>query len=387
MRTTFNRYILYLICLLGLLSYHNIALAAEGCCKIDNIPDNGITSYIKTTQEQCDYYNNQSKQSTFYAGQVVSSDNKSCIDPAPPAPSGPSKITPPVLSVSIPGFGKFSDVTCDDPTVPCSIPWLAEYIKAIFNYGLLIVGILSVIVMMVGGIMRVTAAGNREQISHANTFITSSILGATLAFCSYMILFLLNPNLTILKPIQLSYISRQELDDITEPVPLAEIQSNPDIGKIDLNSNQWIPVPNDRTGLGIWTEQSERSSVASVEALKKAADCYRKKGTNYSIRIADASRSQAEQENLYNRNCRSGKCNPATCNPYGGRCPHTSGTAFDAWACGGSNCRDKNLQLIFQQCALEAGFCILSSECWHIEYPHFSSACGSEKHYRGKYCY
>jgi hypothetical protein len=67
--------------------------------------------------------------------------------------------------------------------------------------------------MMIGGIIRITAGGNNAQISHGNQYIKGSILGIIFAFCSYSILFLLNPNLTILKPINVSYIAKNDLPD------------------------------------------------------------------------------------------------------------------------------------------------------------------------------
>lgn len=371
-----------------------ITQAQTGCCGILS-PSRPEPFFQTTTAEQCKTLNLSYAGGNypFEAGKQASSDGKRCVqEMATQAIEKPKPIVP-ELSVSIPGFGKFSDVKCDDQTVSCQIPWIAEYIKAIYNYGLLIIGVLSVIVMMIGGVMRITAAGNKQQISHANSFISGSILGATIAICSYMILFLANPNLVIWSPVNISYIDREDLDHILEPIPFEtfdEIVNSPqNTGKMEPDESKWVTVPHDKSGLGIWLKHgngSERSSPGSVDALKKAAQCWKAKGNTNSIRISDASRTVAEQKSLYQQNCSGGKCNPPTCNPYNGRCPHTSGAAFDAWACVGSDCTGKNQQLELQDCFLKAGFCILSSECWHFEYPPVSSGCGQTKHYTGKYC-
>lgn len=383
--------------ILGLYSAFPIVVAAQtGCCGVLS-PSRPTPFFQTTTAEQCKTLNQNYAGSNypFEAGKQASSDGEKCIDeePKPVEDKGPSEIIPPQLSVSIPGFGGFSKVTCDDTTTECGIPWIAEYIKGIYTYSLLIIGILSVIVLMIGGVMRIMAAGNRQQISKANSLIGGSILGATIAICSYLILFLVNPNLLIFKSTSISYIDREDLDHIIEPIPFETfdtIVNNPqNTGKIEADESKWVTVPHDKNGLGIWLKHgsgSERSSPGSVDALKRVAQCWKAKGNNNSIRISDASRTVAEQKSLYNSNCSGGKCNPPTCNPYNGRCPHTSGAAFDAWACKGSSCVGRTQQMELQDCFLQAGFCILSSECWHFEYPAISSSCGQTKHYTGKYC-
>lgn len=374
--------------------------AASGCCEV--IRDTGAfeisaseTTYLTIDSADCEKQKGPNTKVTFEEGKQASDDKKSCEDISGTTDKAkPSKPIPPELQVSIPGFGKFSDVTCDDPDTPCQFPWIGEYIKAIYDYGTAVVGILSVIVMMIGGVIRLTAGGNHSQISQGNTYIKSSILGVIFTLCSYMILFIVSPNLTILQPVNISYIDPEELDDIIEPIPfetVEKIKNYPqNSGKIDTNSSNWVPVPHDKNNLGIWLKHgsgSEKSSQASVEALKKAAQCWKSKGTNNSIRISDASRSLGEQQALYKSNCvGKAKCSPPTCNPYNGLCPHTSGGAFDAWACIGSDCVGKNQQMQMQECFLQAGFCLLRSECWHFEYPTFSSNCGTTKHYTGKYC-
>ncbi len=303
-------------------------------------------------------------------------------------PAKPREIIMSNLSVSIPGLTKFSKVVCDEKNPTCSIPWIAEYIGAIFEYSMLAVGILGVIVMMIGGIIWLSAGASSSRISQAKDFIKNGLLGTVLALCSYLALFLINPNLTILPPINVSYLELIDVEDTSEPVPMSRITNNPNKEAIEVDSSKWIAVPNDKSGLGI-TSGSEKSSPASVEALKKGAECFKKLDPQNYIRIADASRTSKEQQSLYKSNCCNGKCkcSPPTCNPYsGGLCPHTSGAAFDAWACKGKGCKGSKLQKQLQQCMISAGFCLLESECWHFEYPQISSACGSRLHYTGKYC-
>ncbi len=126
----------------------------------------------------------------------------------------PSIFTPPKLSVLIPGLADFTKVQCDDVNTNCSIPWLGQYIAGLQRYALGIIGIIAVIVMMIAGIMWLTSAGNSEQVSQAQSLMKGAVLGLVIAFGAYLILYTINPNLTILKNINISYIGRIDLSEI-----------------------------------------------------------------------------------------------------------------------------------------------------------------------------
>jgi len=368
--------------------------AASGCCGVI-LPHATEPHYQTTTSEQCATLNSSYAGTNypFEEGKVASADSKSCTDEAGTIEqTKPSKITPPELQVSIPGFGKFSDVTCDDPATPCEFPWIAEYINAIYNYGLGIIGILSVIVMMIGGVIRLTAGGNRAQIEQGNNFIKSSILGVIFTFCSYMILFIVNPNLTIFILLNVSYISKVLLEEIKDADDNHGLTAEPlnidDNGLIGASGSTCkesdrVRVPNDVNGLGILDQSGQSACPDAINSLKKAAQCMKNKNEKYIIRISSASRTLKRQKELYAEDSSN------ACNPYGGNCPHTSGVAFDAWGCWkgeGGDCKHANIQSILQDCMKQSGFCILSAECWHFENPQFSRACGTAKNYNGKYC-
>ncbi len=96
------------------------------------------------------------------------------------------------------------NVQCTAET--CSIPWLGQYIGGIQKYAIGIVGILTVIVLMIGGVIWLTAAGNQNQVGKAKKMIAGSLVGLFLVFSSYLILYLVNPNLTKMKSLEVSYI-------------------------------------------------------------------------------------------------------------------------------------------------------------------------------------
>lgn len=76
-----------------------------------------------------------------------------------------------------------------------STAMIAKYIRAIYKYAIGIVGILATVVMMLGGIMWLTAGGNQTRIGEAKAWITASISGLVIALCSYLILATVNPAL------------------------------------------------------------------------------------------------------------------------------------------------------------------------------------------------
>lgn len=89
-----------------------------------------------------------------------------------------------------------------------SIASFPEYIKKIYNFGVAGAGILAVIMMMVGGFIWLTAAGNVNQIGTAKSFISGAVLGLILALTSYLILSTINPKLVNLKMPEIAGIER-----------------------------------------------------------------------------------------------------------------------------------------------------------------------------------
>jgi hypothetical protein len=116
--------------------------------------------------------------------------------------------------VSIPGSifsntAPTSGGTYDPNTKKTHSALLAQYIKAFYDYGLAIVGILAAIVLMGGGVLWLTSAGNDSKITQAKELIFGSIIGAIILFGSYIILNTINPDLLELKVISLTGIEKE----------------------------------------------------------------------------------------------------------------------------------------------------------------------------------
>ncbi len=76
---------------------------------------------------------------------------------------------------------------------------IGEYIKAIYNYAIGIVGILAALVIMLGGVIWLTAGGNTGRIDNAKSWITAGLTGLVIALSSYAILYTINPDLVDLQ--------------------------------------------------------------------------------------------------------------------------------------------------------------------------------------------
>ena len=84
---------------------------------------------------------------------------------------------------------------------------IGEYIQAIYNYAIGIVGILAAVVLMFGGVIWLTAGGNQEKVKEAKAWIGASLSGLVLLLGSYMILNTINPDLVSFKEISPKTVS------------------------------------------------------------------------------------------------------------------------------------------------------------------------------------
>ncbi|MDD5528380.1 MAG: pilin [Patescibacteria group bacterium] len=96
------------------------------------------------------------------------------------------------LEVPIPGLPKH--IVFSDSTEP-----IAKYIKAIYTYAVGAVGIVAAVVLMIGGLMWITAGGNASSVSEAKSMITASLTGLVLVLTSYLLLSQVNPALVNLQ--------------------------------------------------------------------------------------------------------------------------------------------------------------------------------------------
>jgi hypothetical protein len=120
-------------------------------------------------------------------------------------------LDPPKININIPTLEPFKPVNVV-PGESVVIPWLVDYIVAIYRYGLIIAAVFTVIAFMISGILYLSAGGLPENISKAKKISFSAITGVILLVFSYLILYTVNPNLVELKPLVIDTMQADALN-------------------------------------------------------------------------------------------------------------------------------------------------------------------------------
>lgn len=187
--------ILLIGALVGLFAGASPALAEDvGCCKKFNPPDPQGVMKVTTedaTKEKCEQIASQYEKTEWVPNmRAINFDCAAKLNTSPLEPGGPVEFTP---QVTVPGsqYAAGQSVKLADSTKA-----LGEYIIAIFKYSIGIIGIISAIVLMFGGIRWLTAGGNGSAIDEAKTYIAGSLSGLILTLGSFLLLSTINLKLT-----------------------------------------------------------------------------------------------------------------------------------------------------------------------------------------------
>lgn len=133
------------------------------------------------------------------------------------------KIIAPQLSIDIPGLDFSSPDDIADNLVQdklpggrtgsfISIPFLGEYIGAVYKYAVIIAGVIATIVIIISGIQWTASAGNASVVKSAQGRIVGAVVGLLLTVGSYIILFTINPELVMFDNFKVFYVE-------TDPIP------------------------------------------------------------------------------------------------------------------------------------------------------------------------
>lgn len=70
-----------------------------------------------------------------------------------------------------------------------------SYVNSIYKFGIWAIGICAMLMIMIGGFMYITSAGNNASMGKAKGIITDAIIGLVMALMAYLILYEINPDL------------------------------------------------------------------------------------------------------------------------------------------------------------------------------------------------
>lgn len=181
---------------------------AMGCCKKTEVDNPDKITTVDLLKEACDLVQKQGPWTVEFLPDHFADGNRCEKKVA----TTTRKLGDPIFftpSVTIPDSNiiEGQKVKIEDSTTS-----LANYIVAIFKYSTGVIGIIAAIVLMLAGIMWLTAAGNQEQIGAAKNMIGGGLMGLILTFGAFIILSVVNTNLVNLKITPVTKIENITLD-------------------------------------------------------------------------------------------------------------------------------------------------------------------------------
>ncbi|HRR39398.1 MAG TPA: pilin [Candidatus Paceibacterota bacterium] len=204
----------------------------------------------------------------------------------------------------LPLFSLFADEVDypDLPNVPAPTPeqGLPSYVNYIFNIALALGGLVAFGVLIWGGVLYLTSAGNPEQIGSAKKKLTSAISGLLILLCVYLILTTINPDLALLSLPTISPTSGVWLvksngekiyfSDNASPVSLTGISGIEFISSRDKLMGVYLYTKSNYLGGEEWVETPENiensvsvntSNVKSIYFLWRKPGVYLYPETNF----------------------------------------------------------------------------------------------------------
>ena len=133
--------------------------------------------------------------------------------PAPPPEPVKYTTIAPKINVPIPGLAEFQteEITAGDTV---SIPWLAQYIVAVYKYMITIGAAIAVIMLMVGGLQYMIGGAYAEAASGAKKMMLGAVGGLVVLLSANLILQMINPKLVNLQSLSLKTVEQSNMEDV-----------------------------------------------------------------------------------------------------------------------------------------------------------------------------
>jgi len=126
-------------------------------------------------------------------------------------------LKPPKLNIRIPNvtFTELIDTITvgSDGARYLHIPWIGQYITAVYSYSVAMVSIVAVVMLIIQGMAVMTSAGG-ERKATAYKRIVQIIIGVSIMWTSYFILYSINPDLVEFKALKVRIIETVDLETI-----------------------------------------------------------------------------------------------------------------------------------------------------------------------------
>ncbi|OGH80908.1 MAG: hypothetical protein A3I29_03370 [Candidatus Magasanikbacteria bacterium RIFCSPLOWO2_02_FULL_44_11] len=291
------------------------------------------------------------------------------------------KLKPPVLQIKFPGL-EFSDTKQSlDADGYINIPYIGEFITALYKYGIALASIIAVVLIIKNGVKIILSAGGDEKLESYHQ-IGQIMIGLIILWGSYAFLYTISPNLVQFKPLRIQYIEPPTIEYEPDSVEGGTVAKTVSVAGTNLRSGARVTVAE---------EFVLPLQLAAIELTKQSVLLYITSGFR-------SIQSQIEQikDNCLNppgsKTCNHKPGKPNTCilqNKDPTKCPHTTGRAIDAWGFRNGEqcisraeciknmvkCRENECQAAVIAEMRRQGFCNIPSEAWHFEKPAMSANC------------
>lgn len=145
-----------------------------------------------------------------------------------------TKFIKPSLEINIPQL-TFADISNTlDSEGNIYLPWIGEYISAVYRFAMVAISIMAVIMIIIQGV-RISASGGKD-VAASYKKIGTAMVGLLIAWGSYAILYNINPELVKFKALKIKYIE-------TTPLP-------PNTGLQGLSEGEIAGVTNESAAAG-----------------------------------------------------------------------------------------------------------------------------------------
>jgi hypothetical protein len=122
----------------------------------------------------------------------------------------------PVLSVPIPDlrFSTLGVTNVNTSEELRGIPWIAEYVSAVYKFGIAIATLIAGVMLMLGGFMYLTAGGDAGRVSKAKQRITDALIGLGLVMGAYLILFTISEDFVTVRALRVKTVMTKDFNEM-----------------------------------------------------------------------------------------------------------------------------------------------------------------------------
>lgn len=310
-----------------------------------------------------------------------------------------ARLFKPKLNIRIPGLEYADPKQTLDAEGYIYVPYLGQFVAAIYKFGLAVASIVAVVMLMNNGFKIVMSASGEDKANGIKR-VGQILVGIVILWGSYAILYALNPNLVAFKALRVKYVEPVSLLAYLETEEAAEAPERPP-GQVERIVT--ISSPFFAYGMQVGASVAEDIKKAAEELYNETKSMpggpYKLTGGGY----RPLSGNRDAQVEKWVRNCEGRKaCSTPVCNPFpkamldvdnrrrpgavpdARLCPHTSGVGLDF----GCALKERNSRLDIEQfyapcqrkleeIMLRKNFCRLSSEPWHFERPKMMGSCSN----------